>query len=113
MSSWETSDRKSRLPSNWTALRNLVLNRCGGRCEVIKSNGKRCWDKATDVDHIKRGDNHDPSNLQGICTWHHRRKTARESAEIRAEMNAILTRPPEKHPGLINAPGVKPPNKGF
>ena len=113
MSSWETSDRKSRLPANWTALRNATLRRCGGRCEVIKSNGKRCWDKATDVDHKVHGDNHDLSNLQGICTWHHRRKTARESVEARAELRAILTRPPEKHPGLISAPGIKPPNKGF
>lgn len=111
---WSSSDRKSRLPSNWLALRRTVLERCGGRCEVLKKDGSRCWDKATEVDHIQRGDDHSLVNLRGICSWHHARKSAQEGVEARRERNAILYRAPEKHPGIIPASQAKPlPNKGF
>ena len=110
---WASSDRKSRLPSNWTQLRTAVLKRCGGRCEVIKKSGKRCWDKATDVDHITAGDDHSMGNLQGLCTWHHARKSSQEGITARREKDAILRRPTEPHPGLITGPPKPPPNKGF
>jgi hypothetical protein len=35
---------------------------------------------ATDVDHIVAGDDHEPSNLQALCRFHHARKSAREGA---------------------------------
>ncbi|MFI9598178.1 HNH endonuclease [Nonomuraea sp. NPDC052265] len=37
-----------------------------------------CGDEANEVDHIERGDNHDPSNLQALCGSCHKRKTLRE-----------------------------------
>lgn len=108
---WASSDRKSRLPADWPARRKAVLERCGGRCEVIKKNGKRCWDTATEVDHIIAGDDH--SQLQGICTWHHRRKSSREGNEAQAALRAQLKHPVETHPGIIQGPPRPPKNKGF
>jgi hypothetical protein len=112
---WATSDRKSRLPSNWPILRQAVLERCGGRCEVLKKDGKRCRDKATEVDHVIAGDDHSLANLRGICAWHHARKSAREGVDAKRALNSILFRAPETHPGLIPEAKRKPPpiNKGF
>lgn len=111
---WSSSDRKSRLPANWPFLRKAVLERCGGRCEVLKKDGSRCRDRATEVDHIVAGDNHHASNLRGICTWHHARKSAMEGVEAKRKANEILYRAPETHPGLIPEGQRKPtPNKGF
>src|SRR5690606_36978542 len=59
---WNTSDRRSRLPSNWSSLRQQVLARDGGRCRFLFPNGGRCPESATDVDHIKRGDDHGLDN---------------------------------------------------
>jgi hypothetical protein len=111
---WSTSNRKSELPPNWEALRREVLARCGGRCEVLKKDGSRCRDKARDVDHIQRGSDHRTSNLRGICQWHHARKSAQEGAAAKAELNSILYRAPEVHPGIIPpAQRTPPPNRGF
>ena len=89
------------------------MARCGGRCEVVKKSGKRCWDKATDVDHKSAGDDHSLENLQGICQWHHRRKSAMEGVAAKAALNSILTRPEEPHPGLLPKGTPPPRNKGF
>lgn len=113
---WTTdgsSDRKKRLPPDWRALRALTLERCGGRCEVVKKSGKRCWDAATEVDHIEPGDNHALSNLRGICRWHHARKTSQEGARAQAEKRSILTRPAETHPGVFAHPKPPPKHRGF
>lgn len=111
---WATSDRKSRLPSNWKALRAAVMDRCGGRCEYLKKDGSRCRDKAVDVDHEIPNDDHSMSNLRGICDWHHKRKSAMEGVAARRELNAILYRKPETHPGYVPASQAKPtPNRGF
>lgn len=110
---WESSDRRQRLPPNWDSLRAIVLQRCGGRCELKRKDGSRCWDKATDVDHISHGDDNSLSNLRGICTWHHKRKSSAEGHAAQQELRAILTRPAETHPGTIGAPGIPPTNKGF
>ena len=111
---WQgSSDRKSRLPANWRQLRAVVLERCGGRCEVVKKSGVRCWDKATDVDHIVAGDDHSLSNLRGICDWHHKRKSSQEGVEARRAKRSVLRREPEAHPGLLKVPLAPPPNKGF
>lgn len=110
---WESSDRRSRLPPNWDSLRRAVLIRCGGRCEMLKKSGQRCWDKATDVDHIRAGDDNSLENLRGICTWHHRKKSSAEGLAAQADLRSILHRPAEKHPGTIGAPGIPPVNKGF
>jgi len=89
------------------------LDRCGGRCEVIKKNGRRCWDKATDVDHIVAGDDHSPANLRGLCTWHHAKKSSAEGNAAKAALHAMLKHPVERHPGIIQGPPRPPANKGF
>lgn len=114
---WENSDRKARLPANWAALRQIVLTRCGGRCEEHMRSGKRCRDRATDVDHIVPGDDHSVGNLRGICAWHHKRKSGQEgaaaSAARQAAITAKLTRKPEKHPGTLTGSPSPLTNKGF
>lgn len=97
MNAWEGSTRADRLPDNWGQLRQIVLKRCKNRCEETMRSGKRCHDKATEVDHITPGDDHSLSNLQGLCTWHHARKTAIEGNDARTRLTQ--TRAPETHPG--------------
>lgn len=79
--------------------------------------GKRCHDPATDVDHIEHGDNDAIANLQGLCAWHHKRKSGREgaaaSAARQAAITAKLTRKPEKHPGTLQGVPVPLIRQGF
>lgn len=104
---WETSDRKDRLPSNWEALRQETLKTDGHRCVwpgrwAAKRGVKQCGEPATDVDHVRRGDDHSPSNLQSLCKWHHTQKTQSESAAARRAAIAKTRHPAPyaKHPGL-------------
>lgn len=96
---WETSDRRSRLPANWPTLRRLVLERDRYECQHQREDtGQRCGLPATDVDHINRGDNHHPNNLQALCPWHHKHKTAMEGG--RASAQARRRDKGFTHPGL-------------
>lgn len=78
---WETSDRRSRLPRNWSKITSKVLKRDGYTCCWILEDSSRCKNKATDVDHISPGDNHELWNLQALCEYHHDRKSAKEGSE--------------------------------
>ncbi|MFI5840559.1 HNH endonuclease [Catenuloplanes sp. NPDC051500] len=101
---WEGSDRRDRLPADWPVIQRRILRRDGHRCTVIRSDGRRCRDKATEVDHIKRGDDHADDNLRAICTWHHARKSAREGGQAAAQKRreaANRFRRAEAHPGLL------------
>jgi 5-methylcytosine-specific restriction protein A len=89
------------------------MERCGGRCEVIKKNGSRCWDSAKDVDHIEHGDDHSLANLRGICEWHHKRKSSREGNAAKALLLGALKRPPEPSPGVITGTPTPTKYKGF
>lgn len=114
----DTPSRKSRLPDNWQELRKAVIARSGGRCELLKKDGRRCWDKGVDVDHIIPNDDDSMANLQHVCAWHHARKTGREGREARSvseePWRKLLRREPEKHPGSIDPKEAKPlPRKGF
>lgn len=98
---WSTSNRRTRLPGNWAAIRRRVLKRDGGQCVARMRDGSRCPEPATDVDHIQAGDNHDEANLQSLCGWHHQRKTGAESAAARRRQpRERRARPAEAHPGL-------------
>lgn len=97
---WDTSDRKSRLPSDWTVRRVRVLRRDGYRCQARDSLGIQCGDPANQVDHIVHGDDHDYDNLQSLCRWHHARKSSAEGAAAR-KPKARQAREPEAHPGMI------------
>lgn len=67
------TNRSERLPKDWQTRRRIVLNRNQGICVATD-----CQEDATDVDHIRRGDDHSLTNLQGLCASHHATKTAYE-----------------------------------
>lgn len=97
---WDTSDRKERLPADWTSRRVRVLRRDGYKCQARDSRGVQCGDPANQVDHIEPGDDHDYDNLQSLCRWHHARKSSAEGRAAR-KPRATQKRAPEAHPGLI------------
>lgn len=75
---WKNSNRRSRLPSNWAALRTKVFRLKGSQCHAERMDGTRCKDPATDIDHIVAGDDHSINNLQPLCSYHHASKSGRE-----------------------------------
>ena len=93
---WNTSPRKSRLPSNWRRLREQVLKR-DRTCRIC---GVR---PSTVADHIvPMTDDHRLEALQGVCEPCHRQKTAREAAAARAAAPRVNRyRETEQHPGLL------------
>lgn len=93
---WLTSDRRAGLPADWDARRKRVLDRDGHRCQL---RWRGCTEKATDVDHRRRGNDHSLSNLQSACSTCHKQKTAKESAARKAALRARAKRPAERHPG--------------
>ncbi len=104
---WSTSNRKSTLPAGWeTETRPRILKRDNYRCTAIRTDtGKRCNERATDVDHITPhslgGSNHD-SNLTSLCGWHHSRKSSAEGGEAAAKAAARRKAAKKRrHPGLL------------
>jgi 5-methylcytosine-specific restriction enzyme A len=106
MPGWNDSNRRSRLPANWNAIRRSILRAANNRCEASE-NGIRCNATANQVDHIVAGDNHSAGNLQALCEEHHAVKSSSEGgfarAEARREVARRLIRPSrnEKHPGAL------------
>lgn len=104
MPGWQGSTRRSSLPSNWPELRRLVLERDGHRCVERFSDGTRCPDKATEVDHVRRGNDHGLSNLRSLCEWHHQQKSSREGAAAldkrRQDISQRFRRHSDRHPFL-------------
>jgi 5-methylcytosine-specific restriction protein A len=98
---WEgTSDRKERLPSDWSTRRVRVLRRDSYRCQARDSLGVVCGEPANQVDHIVPGDDHDLDNLQSLCRWHHARKSSAEGHAARRPRESRF-RVGEQHPGSI------------
>ncbi|MFF2123712.1 HNH endonuclease [Kitasatospora sp. NPDC058184] len=96
---WTNSNRLERLPRDWQTRRLSVLRRAGYQCEHIRHDTEqRCTELATDVDHIQRGDDHELSNLQALCRWHHGKKSAEEGSTARRKPRARRERDPEVHP---------------
>lgn len=91
---WSESTRAARLPPNWPRIRARILRR-DPLCKVC---GQRL---STEVDHIEPGDDHDETNLQGICSPCHAIKSAREGGRAAAARRISARRPPVPHPGLI------------
>jgi 5-methylcytosine-specific restriction protein A len=98
-SSWNSSDRKSRLPSNWSSLRRRVLSRDHKVCQLKY---KDCIRKATEVDHIVAGDDHSMDNLQAVCAWCHKLKSSMEGHKAKSVLRRLRKRPVEPHPGVRN-----------
>ncbi|OZV74781.1 HNH endonuclease [Micromonospora echinospora] len=97
---WEGSDRRARLPHDWALRRLRALRRDGYRCRQVFSTGERCGAPGSEVDHVVRGDNHDLSNLQTLCSYCHGVKTAAEAAAARRP-RPKRAREPERHPGEL------------
>lgn len=97
---WSSSDRRSRLPSDWPQRRRHVLRRDGHRCQI---RGQRCKRIATEVDHIVNNDDHGYDNLQAVCATCHREKTAVEAARGHAAVRNRSRRDAEPHPGDVEA----------
>lgn len=74
----QTSKQRGYGPE-WRTVRNAVIKRDKGLCQECKREG--IVRPGTSVDHIiakAHGGSDAPSNLECICTDHHRAKTARE-----------------------------------
>lgn len=98
MSGWENSGRRDELPPNWPELRKAVIAR-DRTCRWRVGPGQLCCKPGNQVDHIIRGNDHRPENLQLLCTRHHRIKSSREGAAAAAARRRALN-PPEVHPAL-------------
>lgn len=76
------------------------------KCQwILEAEGRqRCLEPATDVDHVKPGDDHSIANLQSLCDTHHKGKSSAEGNAAlwkkRREVNARFRRT-EEHPGLL------------
>jgi 5-methylcytosine-specific restriction protein A len=110
--SWDSSKRRPD-PKGWSAIRKQVIARALGVCQhhPVPSNSaphpQRCYLQGTDVDHIinlAQGGIEELDNLQLLCSWHHKQKTAKEAQANR--VSKTERHPREKHPGLID---VTPP----
>lgn len=104
---WDTSPHRKD-PPYWAQLKAAVKSRALGLCEHITEGDlldpqpKRCVYPGADVDHIKplsHGGTDDLSNLQLLCLWHHKQKTAKEAAAKRKPRTE--RHPPERHPGML------------
>jgi 5-methylcytosine-specific restriction protein A len=97
---WDSS-RRPKDPPHWKQLRAHTIARAGGLCQASPP----CTYPGTQVDHILNvlsGGTHDLNNLQLLCDWHHKQKTAQEAAKARAaKPRHTERRKPEQHPGLL------------
>jgi len=100
-----SSDRKDRLPSDWSTRRVRVLRRDSYRCQARDSLGVPCGELANQVDHVDPGDDHSLDNLQALCRWHHARKSSAEGAAARRPQ-AGRARAPEQRPGVRPPPSL-------
>ena len=64
-----------------------------------------CREPSTEVDHIGSPWDHNSNSLRGICSFHHRRRTASQGVEGRARIRQEKprTRPKSRHPGIREA----------
>ena len=97
---WSTSDRHSRLPHDWQAIRRRVRARAHGRCEATV-HAPGCDGRGTECDHIIPGDDHSLENLAWLNSYCHKAKTQREAAQNNRAMARLRRHPIEKHPGLL------------
>lgn len=106
--SWDSSDRRQRLPENWGALCRAVKARAKAtsplgieQCEFRLPSRKRCPRRGTDVDHRIPNDDHSLKNLRLLCSHHHGQKSSKEGAEARRAFKQSKYRPREEHPGTL------------
>jgi 5-methylcytosine-specific restriction protein A len=97
--SWDTSDRRARLPKDWPKRVAATKARAGGRCEGISLQGEPRWHDpkcngvGRECDHERRGDDHSLPNLRWLSSPCHTTKTHLEKPS--------RNRPAPQHPGVI------------
>jgi 5-methylcytosine-specific restriction endonuclease McrA len=96
--SWDTSDRGSRLPADWPSIRDRILLRDNWTCRM---NLPGCVYRASEVDHIRRGDDHRDENLRAACPPCHAKKSSREGHDAKRSIRARRRRPTSRHPGAL------------
>jgi 5-methylcytosine-specific restriction endonuclease McrA len=102
---WSTSDRASRLPKGWAKIRRAAMDRDGWSCQWVRvDTGELCGAHASDCDHIIPGDDHSLTNLQALCSYHHRSKSSSEGRAAQDTDRApggrySRLRAPQSHPG--------------
>ncbi|ALA06729.1 HNH endonuclease [Mycobacterium phage Chadwick] len=97
-SNWMSSTRRQELPPDWEEIRQEVLADAEGVCE-IRMPGCLGW--ATDVDHIRRGNDHSRRNLRAACKKCHGKKSSAEGNARKRELRARRKRPQDRHPGSL------------
>lgn len=60
-----------------------------------------CGQDSTEVDHMGDPDDHRPEMLRGLCTSHHRRRTAGQVAAQNEARKFMRMLPREPHPGVL------------
>ncbi|MBC9719817.1 HNH endonuclease [Streptomyces sp. TRM66268-LWL] len=98
---WSTSTRGAQLPPGWSSrTAPRILARDGYQRTALMVDGTRCTaTPSLKVDHIADRHDHRDTNLQTLCRWHHKQKTAAESAAVRRGRPAVSRlRTPGKHP---------------
>ncbi|WP_093274296.1 HNH endonuclease [Saccharopolyspora shandongensis] len=98
---WESGDPKKSgrrfLPKNWPSLRRQVLKR-DPTCKLATPG--ICTGTSEEVDHIGSRDNHELTNLQGVCRRCHGRKTSQQGNDAQAARKAARRNPRlGGHPG--------------
>jgi 5-methylcytosine-specific restriction protein A len=91
--SWDTSDRRTRLPADWAQRVARVKRRARGRCEATH-HAPGCDGRGRDVDHVIQGDDHSLTNLQLLSGPCHDRKTRLDNGYV-----SPVALPAERHPG--------------
>lgn len=106
--SWDSSDRRQRLPENWGSLVRAVKTKAKAtsrlgieQCQARLPSGARCPRVGTDVDHVIPNDDHSLKNLRLLCPTHHGKKSSKEGAEARRAFKQSKYRPREEHPGTL------------
>lgn len=104
MSGWRGSKRRSELPADWQALRRRILRRDNHQCQWEYETKQKCLGEAREVDHIRRGGDHNEANLRALCSYHHQKKSSSEGNQVTAAQRRVIKtkfRRTEGHPGLL------------
>lgn len=91
------SQRRKQLPPDWQKRRRKVLARDKGLCQLRL---KGCTYRATDIDHIERGNNHNLDNLRAACHHCHMVRTGHDGGTAQRHRKPAK-RAPEPHPGYV------------
>lgn len=96
---WDTSNRRSRLPADWfSRVRPDILR----RDPICKLQYPMCTRVSTQVDHVTLGDDHSYANLEGVCAACHAHKSALEGRITQLTRRQRRFRPLERHPSDRN-----------